>query len=752
MTAAVITGVGAVSAVGRGAARIWSAMAEGRDGIAPIARFDPGGFGVPLAGMVPDRNLPAYAQEVVPTWALCIELALDAAREALAMAGLGDGALRDGGASGIRPERVALILGSSLGDPGMPIHEMTRRVGDGLGIAGPRLTVSTACTSSTNALGMALDLFRLDAADVVLAGGTDVLTPLVLAGFTTLGVLSHEKCAPFSEPPGTTLGEGAGFLVLERRAGAARRGARAPLAVLGYGLSADGFHDTGPDPSGAGVARAIQGALDHAGVAPTDVDYVNAHGTGTRANDPAEWRALVNVFGAHAETLPVSASKSFLGHAQGAAGVVELIATLLAMEHHAVPPTMRFTVARPHSPRDPVGQSTARPARADVSVCTNSAFGGANCAVVVARADRDAPAAARRPVYVGGLGAVGPHGLHLDRSIGDPSTRREDEAGSRPSVGAGRVPPFALTDVLPSADPRGLDPSTRYLIAAVALALTDGGLRLRGADRDRTGLVVGITVASPEAELDLASTIERHGYAGLSASKFSRMVLNAPAGSCCKLVGLRGPHSTVAASDATGLFAILYAAELLASRRDADRLLAVGVDELLPEGAPPAFSSATWGAAATASYAARAAEASRPSRTATTAEGAACVLLDSAPSDILVAGWGLAGPGRLDDAIAAALAMAAPEAPPTGPTSDGSPRSPRARRAAASRGATLEADVDLIIDQASAGPGYAPALSVVRAALALRSGAARRVLVTQTGDGAADCALVLIRQESSHVP
>jgi 3-oxoacyl-[acyl-carrier-protein] synthase II len=671
---AVITGLGAVSALGRGVGRLWSAMAEGWDGIAPIRRFDPSDFGVPLGGVVPDRNAPA-AGPAAASWRYGVEFAVDAAREAWAHARL----------AGVPPERIALVLGSSLGDPDVPIHRMTEEVGDALGVRGPRLTVSTACTSSANAIGMALDLLALGAADAVIAGGADVLTPLVLAGFHALGVLSEGKCAPFSEPPGTTLGEGAGFVVVERGDAAARRGVAARHAVYGYGLSADAFHDTGPDPTGAGVARAMRGALEHAGIAPGEVDYLNAHGTGTRANDPAEWRAIQQVFGERARALPVSSSKSFLAHGQGAAGVLELLATLVAMDRGVLPPTQRYTVPRPHSPPDPVAGPTARPGACRVALSSSSAFGGANCAVVVGPAERaqaQAPAQehARRAVYVAGVGAVGPHGVGLERA-------REKVRG--------RVPAFRLDEVLPSADPRGgIDPTTTYVTAAAALALADAGVKIRGEAKDRSGLVLGVTAASPASDRALNASIDAHGYRGLSASLFARMVLNAPAGTCTKLLGLRGPHSTVMAAAATGLFAVVYAAELLAARRDADRLIAVGVDEL-PEGAVAAGAS----------------------------EGAAGALLVAAPGPVRVAGWGVAGPGRLAEAAAAALAMAG------------------------------EAVADATIDPADlAGDtaAYGASLAVAVATLMIRTGEARRVLVAQPGGASADCAVLLARGEEPH--
>lgn len=511
---AAILGHGAVSSLGFGSARIWSAMAEGHDGIAPIRRFEPVGF--PLGALVPERATAAHGGSQ-----LCTEMAIAAAREACERARL-DGVPRD---------RIALVVGTSLGEAGVRVHDITRAVAGALGVTGPQLTVSTACASSANAIGLGLDLLAMGAADVVIAGGTDVLTPLVHAGFSALGVLGEGKCAPFSEPPGTTLGEGAGFVVLGTGDGA--------LHVTGYGLSTDAFHDTGPDPTGAGVVRAIRAALAHADVAPEAVDYVNAHGTGTRANDPAEWRAIKQVLGPR---VPVSASKSFLGHAQGAAGVLEAIATIVAMEHGRIPPTQRYAGARPNTPLDAVGGATAREARCDVALKTSAGFGGANCALVIARAASH-KRTARRPVFLASV-----------------ATGVDD-----------------LAEI--ATDPRGLDRQTRLLTTAVSRALAAAGIVLRGEARDRTGLVAGLDESSRESDAGLRASLAEHGYRGLSANLFARQVLNAAPGTCARLLGLRGAHSVIAAGDATGLAALIYAAELLATRGELDALAVAGADE-----------------------------------------------------------------------------------------------------------------------------------------------------------------------------
>jgi 3-oxoacyl-[acyl-carrier-protein] synthase II len=635
----VISGLGAVSALGASSDALWAAIDEGRDGIRPIKRFSTEGFAVTLGAMVPGFDAVEHASQPGGR-ALCVDFAKAAAREAMASARLPSGV---GEQASIPAHRVALVMGTSLGDHTEGLHALTEDVGDALGALGPRITISTACSSSTNALGLGADLLEAGAADLVLAGGTDTLTPDIFAGFYALGLLSLEKCAPFSAPTGTTLGEGAGFLVLERASAARRRGAPSFGRLLGYGLSADAYHATAPDPSGGGVARAIRGALQKAGLDPAAIDYVNAHGTGTQANDPAEWRALEVVFGAHAARLPVSSTKSFLGHAQGAAGVLETIATLLAMRRGALPPTLHFKNPRPRSPADPVAQDRPRPADVRYAVCTNSAFGGANAAVVVGAATLEVPRDPAsgldlsRGVLVLGAGAVGPHGLELDalcRMLG---------SGKRLS---GRVPPFRIEDVIKAADPRGLDPSSRFLSAAAARALADAGVTVRGPLRERAGLFVGLRWASPHSVDEYKASVEARGLRHLSAPAFTRLVLNASAGACSKLLSLKGPITALTTGRGSGLVAVVYAARSLATRRDADLLIAGGLDELGEKKVPDV------GAAA-----------AEPAMD--DCEGAACLVLaaedagitHSAPA-VRMAGWGIAGPGRLDEAIEQAAAMA----------------------------------------------------------------------------------------------
>lgn len=652
---AVVTGLGAVSSLGHGTDAVSRALATGTSGIRRIRRFSTDGFGVHIGALVPAHDEPGSG--AVPSTDLCHELALAAAREACADAGL---PLDSAGAP------LALVLGTS-GTHGVPAFRQTERLARALHLRGPCISVATACAASTNALGIALDLLRSGQVDAVLAGGADVLTPLLFAGFHALGVLSPEPCAPFSERLGTTLGEGAGFLVLERRASARARGATVRGVIAGYGIAADAHHDTSPDPLGRGVARAIQSALLHAALARDDVGYVNAHATGTAANDPAEWRALQQVFGARARQLPVSGSKGLLGHAQAAAGVLEVIVTLLSMERELVPQTLGLESKRANSPSDTVAQSTPRSLRYTHAVCTNSAFGGANAALVLAHAGaaNETSPTPLRPVYVAGIARVA-----------------------------------AAT----SLDADCPDASTQQLKSASSLALADAGIGpLRGTRQEQSGLVLGINTISPSSAAALDASIAQRGLPRLSAHAFARMVLNAPAGTCTRAFGLRGPLSTVSAGRASGLLALIYAAELLATREDVSLMVAAGVHEATPaerlRAAPPR-------------------------------EGAAACVLARAPHDAAIAvelaGWAIAGPGELDEVVARVLARVKLGPEPVRSFDDGPAR---------------EDD-----DSCSA---VASADALLRATECLRRGEAPSALVTCNESSSLCCAVALVARPAA---
>jgi 3-oxoacyl-[acyl-carrier-protein] synthase II len=254
------------------------------------------------------------------------------------------------------------------------------------GIGGPRLSLSTACSSSANALGVALDWIRLGRADVVVAGGTESLCRMTFAGFNALHALSLEPCRPFDRArSGLSLGEGAAMLVVESAEHAARRGARAHAEILSYGNSADAFHLTAPHPDGTGAVLAMRRALARAGLAPEQVDYINAHGTGTPLNDASEAAALKAVFGERVRSIPVTSTKSLIGHLLGSAGAVEAVCTVLGLARREVHPMPDAGEPDPALGLDLV-LGVPRPlSRAGCAISTSLAFGGANAVLVFTR-------------------------------------------------------------------------------------------------------------------------------------------------------------------------------------------------------------------------------------------------------------------------------------------------------------------------------------------------------------------------------
>lgn len=451
----VITGLGVASSLGAGVEAHRRALWLGESGIGPVQRFDTARLTTALGAMWPgwaDRvqaELGAESDLFQTAEAFPLhELALVAAREAWSSSG-----------ASAPPRRVALVFGTCFGQGFRELAAVTRRIAAGLDIAGPELTVSTACASSTTAIGMGRDLIARGHADVVVAGGADSLLREAMAGFSALGVLSAEPAAPFSAPEGTTLGEGAAFFVLERAERTAHRAARHWASVEGYGLSADAYHETTPHPDGAGTARALESALGDAGWRGCDVDFVSAHATGTSNNDRIEWRVIERALAGPGYAPAVSGSKGHVGHTQGASGAVELALALICHREGCVPPTKHFRGARRGCPPDPVAQETPRPLRVRRAVKLSSAFGGANSALAYACGETTSRTSrSRAPVVLHGAGLVGPDGNGgLEDVLALTSRRMVGRAGDVDK----ELDSFGV-------DPRRLDRSSRWLAAATA--------------------------------------------------------------------------------------------------------------------------------------------------------------------------------------------------------------------------------------------------------------------------------------------
>jgi len=405
----VITGFGVLSASGSDSDTFWSNLAAGRSSLGPLTRVRSDQLTTGVAGEIHDFDPEAHFGKEVELLDRFAQFALVCTRRALAHAGL-PARFEAGGA--VAPERVGVLTGTGMGgictqDTGFRqiygeranrVHPFliprsmysaaTSQVSMATGARGPSFTISTACASSTHALGEAWRLLRHGAADMMLAGGSDApLTFGVIKAWEAMRVLAPadrdpvHACRPFSrDRAGLVLAEGAAMFVLETAESAARRGVPVLAELAGYGATADAGHIT--QPSIEGAANAMRGALESAAMAPGEIDCINAHGTGTKLNDSTEIAAIKQVFGSLAANLSISSTKSMHGHAMGASGAIELAATLLALQHQIVPPTANYTVADPECDLDITpNRAKSRPLRAALS--NSFAFGGLNAVLAV---------------------------------------------------------------------------------------------------------------------------------------------------------------------------------------------------------------------------------------------------------------------------------------------------------------------------------------------------------------------------------
>jgi len=407
----VVTGLGCVSPLGSDVASTWEAAAAGTSGIACTRHFDPADLAVRIAAECaadagPSGMLAKEARHLDRS----TRLALAAAEQAIADAGIDENAA-DG-------ERVGVVIGTSIGgiETLLDGHDVLRTRGARRlspfmvpmtlpnmtagfvsmhwGFRGPIACPVGACASGAQALGLAARLIERGDADVVVAGGTDaVVLPLVVAGFAAMRALSTRNDEPTraSRPfdldrDGFVIGEGAGVVVLEAEEFARARGARGRATLLGYGEAADAAHPASPPEDARGARLAIELALADAGLAPRDVDHVNAHATSTPAGDRCEALALRAVFGAHADAMPVSATKSMTGHLLGAAGAVEAILCVCALETGLLPPTVNLDRPDPACALDHVAHK-ARPHPVRVVLSNAFGFGGVNACLLLGRAE-----------------------------------------------------------------------------------------------------------------------------------------------------------------------------------------------------------------------------------------------------------------------------------------------------------------------------------------------------------------------------
>ncbi len=590
---AAVVGMGAITSQGPTADDLWRGVSQGSVAIRPVRHIDMSGYRTAIAGEIQvapqarhDIGYPAGFRD------RALDFALVAAEEAVSeCAEL---------LTQIPAERWGVVIGTcnagllsarhwyqarmrgEAADPRLllfvPPQAIAEAVAGAFGLRGPALSVNTACAAGANAIGYAADLIRAGQADAVISGGTDALSDVLIAGFNSLESLSPEPAAPYSrDRKGLSLGEGSGMLVLVRSDLARQHNLTVLAEIAGLGLSADGYHPTAPHPEGAGASRAIQAALQAAGVSPADVGYVNSHGTGTAKNDPAETKAMKLGLGPALRSTAVSSTKSMIGHLLGAAGAVEAMVTVKALATQTAPPTANFTEPDPECDLDYV-PNVARPLDTDAAISNNFAFGGANACVVFAR-ERSAPPPepTRQRVVITGVGALTPAGL-------DPVALWDAFAAGRQCTVAEDGARIGRVDLdagafLPAKVRRRMDRLGVFSVVASQLALQSAKLELEDSNRNRVGVILGTGIGPMESMERFSRPLFEDGPQAANPAVFPNTVYNAAAGQVAMNLGAVGPTTTLTAGHAAGASAIVYATDLLA-RGQADAMLALGADTL----------------------------------------------------------------------------------------------------------------------------------------------------------------------------
>lgn len=487
----VVTGLGAVSPAGNDPLRLWEALLEGRPAFRPVQSLDTSDFrthvGAEVAGFAP-RDCRAYAVE--------------AARQALE------------GAS-INPARTGVAVGTTLGEwlaveraldagedpspffPGAIPAELSRR----FSLGGPSLSATSACTAGNVALAWARDRIAAGRADAMLAGGADVFNRIIFSVFSRLLALAPEACAPFSlGRRGLIASEGSAMLLLEELETARRRGAKIYAELLGWGVSSDARHVTTPDAGG--VRRAIEDCLRSSGLAPGEVDYISAHGTGTPANDKTESAAVAAVFGP--KVPPLSSIKSVLGHAMGAATAFEAVACALALETGWVPPTAGHTPGDPDCPLDCVAEGK-RLVSPKVVLSNGFAFGGSNAVVALSKPGRPLPQRAAARVVVTGTSLV-----------------EEEE-------------PVPLAErLLPGRDLGVLDRAAAYALCGAKLALDDA----KAEGSERAGIILDSS-GELESQKLFYEDLKANGAVAGDPAQFPNILANGASSRAAIVLGLK---------------------------------------------------------------------------------------------------------------------------------------------------------------------------------------------------------------------
>lgn len=598
----VVTGLGLVCALGENVEQCWNAAVNGVTGIRKVKSVNTDNCYANVGAEVDIPSEKLSNENYDRSSLLCIKAAGEALEDSGLLSTLRGESSESGESGGIFGEndgtlceadfseknsptderfRIGVIVGNCVGGAAsidkyftdeknngsgnsadilkMPAAAIANNVARHFGLNGTTANIVNACAAGTISLSYAADLIRAGKADAFVAGGSDSFSSLAFAGFHALHALDENSCSPFNRSSGITLGEGAGVLIIESYEHAKARGAKIYCEVLGSGVSSDAHHITAPDPEGNGQMLAISRAIANSGLKPEDIDYINAHGTGTAKNDVAEFLSLHTIFD-NSDKLSVSSTKSMTGHCLGAAGSIEAVFTVKAVCEDTVPPTIGYTDENLETLKEKAGRidfvpNTKCEKTVNYAASNSFAFGGNNASIVFAKNPREIPDRTNTDkIYITGIGEL------LGNPKCDISSDDYKEHGIK------------------MAFYRKLDRFSQLQLISGMRALKDAGITVTDENARDIGIVVG-TADGPMTEIvGFQKNVIENGTANGSAFSFPNTVYNAAGGYFSIFAGIKGYNVTNANSVQAGLQSLCYAADVLRGG-DESIMIATGTDE-----------------------------------------------------------------------------------------------------------------------------------------------------------------------------
>jgi len=572
----VVTGLGLVCALGDNTEQCWSAAINGVSGIREVKSVDTAECYAHKGAEVALTNAELSDEDYDRSSLLCIK----AANEALADAGYS--------AESFDSQRIGVIIGNCVGGAAsidkyytdeikngcanaadilkMPAAAIANNVARHFGLNGTTANIVNACAAGTMSLAYACDLIRAGKADAFVAGGSDSFSSLAFSGFHALHALAEDACSPFNHSNGITLGEGAGVLIIESYEHAVQRGAKIYCDVLGSGVSSDAHHITAPRPDGQGQMSAIKKAIANSGLQFTDIDYINAHGTGTAKNDEAEFLSLHTLFDCN-DHVSVSSTKSMTGHCLGAAGSIEAVLTVKAVCENMVPPTIGYSDDDMDALKEKAGSidfvaNSKREKTVNYAISNSFAFGGNNASIVFSKQPHDIPDHTNdQRIFVTGIGELC-------------GTNKVEDKGYRAEITSDDYKEHGIK----MAFYRKLDRFSQLQLISGMRAISDANVTIDETNENDIGIIIG-TSEGPMTEIaSFQKNTVQQGTANGSAFSFPNTVYNAAGGYLSIFAGIKGYNVTVANGIQAGIQSICYAADVL-KNGEAQIMLATGTDE-----------------------------------------------------------------------------------------------------------------------------------------------------------------------------